>query len=113
LIFWYYFKSFEIIVVFFNFLIILAEFGVLFHDYLDLVSYLMEPTGTGQVNVTCPVGSTLADQQNLSTEISPQFCTCLMRLATSQKPLTKEGKTVMLYPVSGSAMAALLIRSSR
>jgi hypothetical protein len=33
----------------------------------------MEPTGIGQVNVTCPVGSTLADQQNLSTEISPQM----------------------------------------
>jgi hypothetical protein len=28
--------------------------------YLDLVSYLMEPTGTGQVNATCPVGSTLS-----------------------------------------------------
>jgi hypothetical protein len=28
--------------------------------YLDLVSCLMEPTGTGQVNVTCPVGSTLS-----------------------------------------------------
>jgi hypothetical protein len=28
--------------------------------YLDLVSYLMGPTGTGQVNVTCPVGSTLS-----------------------------------------------------
>jgi hypothetical protein len=28
--------------------------------YLDLVSYLMEHTGTGQVNVTCPVGSTLS-----------------------------------------------------
>jgi hypothetical protein len=39
--------------------------------YLDLVSYLMEPTGTGQVHVTCPVGST--DQPNLSTEISPQM----------------------------------------
>jgi hypothetical protein len=26
--------------------------------YLDLVSYLMEPTDTGQVNVTCPVSST-------------------------------------------------------
>jgi hypothetical protein len=28
--------------------------------YLCLVSYLIEPTGTGQVNVTCPVGSTLS-----------------------------------------------------
>jgi hypothetical protein len=28
--------------------------------YLDLVSYLMEPAGTGQVNATCPVGSTLS-----------------------------------------------------
>jgi hypothetical protein len=28
--------------------------------YLDLVSCLMEPTGTGQVNATCPVGSTLS-----------------------------------------------------
>jgi hypothetical protein len=28
--------------------------------YLDLVSYMMEPTGTGQVNVICPVGSTLS-----------------------------------------------------
>jgi hypothetical protein len=27
--------------------------------YLDLMSYLMESTGTGQVNATCPVGSTL------------------------------------------------------
>jgi hypothetical protein len=27
---------------------------------LDLVSYLMGPTGTGQVNVTRPVGSTLS-----------------------------------------------------
>jgi hypothetical protein len=28
--------------------------------YLDLVSCLMEPTCTGQVNATCPVGSTLS-----------------------------------------------------
>jgi hypothetical protein len=28
--------------------------------YLDLVSCLMEPTGTGQVNATCPAGSTLS-----------------------------------------------------
>jgi hypothetical protein len=28
--------------------------------YLDLVSCLMEPTGTGQVNATCQVGSTLS-----------------------------------------------------
>jgi hypothetical protein len=28
--------------------------------YQDLVSYLMEPTGTEQVNATCPVGSTLS-----------------------------------------------------
>jgi hypothetical protein len=28
--------------------------------YLDLVSCQMEPTGTGQENVTCPVGSTLS-----------------------------------------------------
>jgi hypothetical protein len=47
--------------------------------YLDLVSYLMEPTGTGQVNVTCPVGKCSA---------------CLRRLA-AQRPLSKGGKTVM------------------
>jgi hypothetical protein len=60
--------------------------------YLDLVSYLMEPTGTGQVNVTCPVGSTLSwsaefKHRNISAR----------RLAASQRPLSKGGKTVMNY----------------
>jgi hypothetical protein len=50
----------------------------------------MESTGTGQVNVTCPVGYR-------------KCCTYLRRLlAASQRPLSKGGKTVMIATLLAS-----------
>jgi hypothetical protein len=68
--------------------------------YQDLVSYLMEPTGTGQVNVTCPVGSTLSwsaefKHRNISAISATAVHIYLRRLAASQRPLSKGGKTLM------------------
>jgi hypothetical protein len=64
--------------------------------YLILVSYLMEPTGTGH---TCPVDSTLSWSAEFKHRTGAQkyigkYCTCLRRSAY-QRQLRKGGRAVM------------------
>jgi hypothetical protein len=62
--------------------------------YLDLVSYPVEPS-IGQVNVTCPVGSTLSWSAEFKYWNISANVVCLRRLATSQRQLSRGGKAVM------------------
>jgi hypothetical protein len=65
--------------------------------YLDLVSYLMEPTGTGQVNVTCPVSSTLSYRNISPNAVLVHVWGDWQHLKRS---LSKGGKTVMKLQLS-------------